>query len=357
MADLPFDLDEFLSVDENLDASILDKLPPAADESLYPPMSSEWLDAREFNRNRERAIPLIAAGKPYEHLLDRHPISNRAQTAPSQLVTDEQKARSPQLRSQSDLVRQHLRQQLHAARRRALKAGNPDLVHQRWLDNIDELYEFAGSPPEPIESMKNLVYKFVCVDTSGPFDPDNTQWMSKDAIQMRLSTRRVVFEGEDIPLTELAKRCGLSVATVRARYDAGIRGERLWSGRRLNAKYDIDVNGETVSLEQMAKMAGISPVTLRARIKRGIKGEALWSKDDLRTPKRRLKYNADTPEHLIRAELKELTRQYERAQKADPVNPREVAAIFDRILQAKRKLESLEARLSQVVTATKNGRK
>lgn len=352
MSTNPLDLDldamwEEAGLEDAPPDPILSKMPPQANEDEYTRMTPEWMDAREYNRNWAKAYSLAQRGEPYEHLLDRHPVTNKATGVVSQVVTDDAAGHktSNRLIGQSDRVRSHLRAQLHAAKRRAKREGNPDLVHQPWLDNIDKLYDFAGLPPNHDTPTDGRVYKFTQTDTSGGFNPDNTEWLSTDAIQMRLSTRRVLFEGEDISLTELAKRCGLSVATVRARYDAGIRGERLWSGRRLNSKYNVNINGAEVSLPQFAKMCGISVVTLRARMARGLTGDALVSKEDLRTKGRRLKYNSDTPEDTIREEMKALTLKYQQAQQVENPNPREVGAIFDELMRAKRKLEDLKFRL------------
>lgn len=338
-----WDEDDFDVTPTNPDIA---KLPPQADEDAYTRLSNDWLDAREYNRNWDKARAMLLAGstlEQVEHFLDRHPVTNKSKL--SQVVTPEIKSdvlkAGGRLSAQSDEVRKHLRKQLLAARRRALKEGNPALVHKPWLDNMDTLYEFAGLPPNH-GNPDGRVFKFTYEDTAGAFDPDNTLWMSQEAIQMRLSTRRVVFEGEDISLTELAKRCGLSIATVRARYDAGIRGERLWSGRRLNSKYDVNINGQDVSLPDLAKMCGVSVVTLRARAKRGLTGLELVSKDDMRTKGRRLKYNSDTPEDLIREEMKALTLKYRQAQEAENPNPREIGAIFEEISKAKRKLQDLK---------------
>lgn len=246
------------------------------DKSVYPPGSQAKAEAIVKKNRRDAAIAAHKRGEPWEAV--EKILKGDPERQLSQLVTPVGGAKRALLRSQRDYDRQHLRQQLLKARRRAEKLGDMSLVYQPWLDDIEQLYLYAGARPHNEAS-----FQFMTEDTAGPFAPGNVSWMSHDQQLMRLNIRTVEFEGEMITLAEVAKRTGLTAAKIRARYDAGVRGPDLWSGRNLGAVYEVDVAGEKLTLAEVAKAWGIKPTTLRARLKRGLKGMDLVSKEDMRT--------------------------------------------------------------------------
>lgn len=201
----------------------------------------------------------------------------------SQVVTPVGGRNVLRLKSQRDTDRQHLRRQLVKANQRAKDRGDRSLVYQPWLDDVEQLYIYAGPRPD-----NDMTYQFMTEDTAGPFAPGNVKWMSHDDQLLRLKIRTVDYDDginppENITLAELAERTGLSVSKIRARYDAGVRGSDLWAGRNLGAVYMVDVAGHKMTLAEVAKAWDIKPTTLRARVRRGLKGADLIKKEDMRT--------------------------------------------------------------------------
>ncbi|MNL02565.1 Sigma-70, region 4 [compost metagenome] len=232
----------------------------------------EWRDAAIAAHNR---------GEPWGV------VQNILENGVSQVVTTAKVDRLS--KSRSDMERQHLRRELVKAKRRAEKEGNPDLVYQPWLEDVQALYNYAG--PMPDNGDASTVYRFCTLKTNGPFAPGNVKWQSHDDLLLRLSVRTVEFwEGETRPdnpetltLAEVAKRTGLAVGTLRSRYDAGVVGPDLWSGRNLGAVYVVDFAGTKLTLKEAAAMCGLNVNTLRARLMRGLKGADLFAKTDMRT--------------------------------------------------------------------------
>lgn len=260
------------------------------DEALFGPRI-DWQDiddrmeraaARVRMERREAAIAAHNRGEPW------HVVKNILENGVSQLVTDHVGPRgNPRMqKARSDVERQHLRRELVKAKNRADKAGDPSLVYQPWLDNVQELYNYAGPMPDDGE-----VYRFCTLRTNGPFAPGNVKWQSHDDLLLRLNVRTVEFwEGETRPdnpemitLAEVAKRTGLAVGTLRSRYDAGVVGPDLWAGRNLGAVYVVDFAGTKLTLKEAAAMCGMNVNTLRARLNRGLKGAALFANKDMRT--------------------------------------------------------------------------
>lgn len=266
-----------------------------SDEKAYPKNSPQRVEAMVKMNRRWSAMAAHERGATEEQI---HAILNPDL---SQLVTN--RTWQDKRRTKSDRERGHLRRELTKAIRNAEKKGDPSLVHQGWVDDLQSLYDYAGPMPESDNELTlDLTYRFCTIDTTGPFAPGNTKWQSHDDLLLRLSIRTVEFwedetqrdNPEKITLAELAKRTGLSVGTLRSRYDSGVRGPDLWSGRNLGAVYAVDVMGTKMTLADAARAWGINVNTLRARLARGLKGEALFTKTDARTgsdkkPKRGLK--------------------------------------------------------------------
>lgn len=235
-------------------------------------MRRAWI--REKYDRRLRAAEALRQGAPEEEV---HNILQHGKARP--VTTCDTDNRTQIQAARSDLERKHLRHELVKAHARAVKKGNPSLVHQPWLTDIQSLYDYAG--PMPNDGMTK--YRFCTIDTSKPFAPGNVKWQCHDDLLLRLRIRTVEFEGEQITLAELAKRTGLSVGTIRARYDAGVTGPDLWSGRNLGATHVVDIEGTSLTIAEAAAMSGINVNTLRARINKGLKGKDLFAKNDRRT--------------------------------------------------------------------------
>jgi hypothetical protein len=91
----------------------------------------------------------------------------------------------------------------------------------------------------------------------------------------------LTLNGETHTLLDWAKKSGLPYATLRVRYERGVRDLTLLSkthmsiGHNRGIKHETVYEGETISLRALAKRLGLNYEKLRARHIRGLQGEAL----------------------------------------------------------------------------------
>lgn len=173
--------------------------------------------------------------------------------------------------SEEDVARKHLRQAALKALRIHEKDGTP--IHMEWVDNVHTLYALAGPRPTP-------THTFGCIDHKKGFVPGNVRWQTRDDVLMAMGRRMVEYNGKQVTLTQLAKYTGVNVATIRARYESGVRGPELWNNQRLNGKYIVDFGGKKLTLSEAARRFGIHESTLRARLQSGAEGDALFSRPE-----------------------------------------------------------------------------
>jgi hypothetical protein len=89
--------------------------------------------------------------------------------------------------------------------------------------------------------------------------------------------------GETLSLRDWAKKSGVPYATLRVRYERGVRDLTLLNkthlsvGHHRGVKHETVYEGQTISLRALAKKLNLNYEKLRARHIRGLQGEALVS--------------------------------------------------------------------------------
>jgi hypothetical protein len=64
------------------------------------------------------------------------------------------------------------------------------------------------------------------IDVNGPYSPTNCRWASSlEQVNNRRNNRRIAFQGEELTISEWARRAGLSTPGLTHRLDAGWRIE------------------------------------------------------------------------------------------------------------------------------------
>lgn len=88
-------------------------------------------------------------------------------------------------------------------------------VCSEWMDSFEAFYEHIGPRPEGFSLDR--------IDTDKNYEPGNVRWSSPEEQQNnKRTTVTVVYQGEEIPVTKLARRFGMKPDTLRKRIHRGV---------------------------------------------------------------------------------------------------------------------------------------
>jgi len=83
-------------------------------------------------------------------------------------------------------------------------------VCERW-DSFENFFEDMGPRPSDRHSIDRI-------DNNRGYDPSNCRWaLPTEQMQNRRCTLKINVHGEDVPMSELARRCGIPANTLRGR--------------------------------------------------------------------------------------------------------------------------------------------
>jgi len=89
-------------------------------------------------------------------------------------------------------------------------------VCDQWRHSFEAFIADVGPRPSPDHSIDRI-------DTNGNYEPGNCRWATrKEQQRNRRCTTFVVFDGERLPLAELAERVGISRHSLKGRMRKGI---------------------------------------------------------------------------------------------------------------------------------------
>lgn len=96
------------------------------------------------------------------------------------------------------------------------------VVCDRWKDSFENFYTDMGPRPTPDHSVERR-------DVNGNYDPNNCYWATR---LEQMNNRRVNvfynFQGEQLTLTQIARRIGVNVETIRSRLNRGATEEEAF---------------------------------------------------------------------------------------------------------------------------------
>lgn len=118
-------------------------------------------------------------------------------------------------------------------------------VCDRWLESFENFLADMGFRPGPEFSLDRE-------DNDGHYEPGNCRWAT---IETQSNNRRTneyyEFEGEQLTLSQIARKLKMSRATLEARIKRGMSPEEAFT-RKFHKKY-FELNGESTSIDQIAK--------------------------------------------------------------------------------------------------------
>jgi hypothetical protein len=83
-------------------------------------------------------------------------------------------------------------------------------VCDKWLQ-FDGFFEDMGAAPSPEHSIDRI-------DNDGPYSPENCRWATRQEQANNKSNNRILtFNGESAPMSEWARRSGISADTIERR--------------------------------------------------------------------------------------------------------------------------------------------
>ena len=100
--------------------------------------------------------------------------------------------------------------------------GRGIVVCDRWKNSIINFYEDMGNVPDGCTIDR--------INNDGNYEPSNCRWAINDIqVNNRRSNHRVLYNNEDITMTQFAKKIGMLPSTVRERIQRGWSIEKIAS--------------------------------------------------------------------------------------------------------------------------------
>lgn len=139
-------------------------------------------------------------------------------------------------------------------------------VCERWLESFENFYADMGPRPSANHSIDR-------VNNTLGYSPENCRWADSVTQQSnRDCTLKVMYKGECVALSILAKEHGLSPATLAARVNAmGWSIEKALSEPVKDKTPPLhNVQGRMLTSSQIESEFGVKRLTFNARIRRGM---------------------------------------------------------------------------------------
>lgn len=103
--------------------------------------------------------------------------------------------------------------------------GRGITICERWLESFENFYSDMGDPP--------LNYQLDRKDNSKGYSPENCEWVPPK-VNCSNTRRNVKYEynGEELTVSEIARRSGIHVETLRSRLKTGMPLEKALTKRK-----------------------------------------------------------------------------------------------------------------------------
>jgi hypothetical protein len=136
-------------------------------------------------------------------------------------------------------------------------------VDRRWLKFENFLLDMGERPPGLSLERR---------DNDKGYSKENCYWATRrEQARNKRSTRYVTYNGETVPLIDLAERYGVKSSLVRVRLDVlgwSLEEALMPKGRDRRVTHYVTYGGESVPLPELARRHGLDPALLRQRLVR-----------------------------------------------------------------------------------------
>lgn len=127
--------------------------------------------------------------------------------------------------------------------------GRGIVVCERWLESFENFITDMGFRPGPEYSIDRE-------NNDGNYEPGNCRWVTQE-IQSNNKRNNIYyeFEGEQLTVSQIARKLKVSPATLNARLRYGMSPEEAFT-KVFNRKWVV-VNGEQITMDQLSKRFNI----------------------------------------------------------------------------------------------------
>lgn len=103
--------------------------------------------------------------------------------------------------------------------------GRGITIAPEWENDFDAFYDYVSK----LEHFGEKGYSLDRIDNDKGYEPGNLRYATQtEQVRNRRNTVRVEYQGEMLTLKEAAEKSGINYGTLKSRYHAGDRGERLF---------------------------------------------------------------------------------------------------------------------------------
>lgn len=138
-------------------------------------------------------------------------------------------------------------------------------VCPQWAQSFRQFLADLGPAPSPDHWLGRL-------DVTGHYAPENCQWTTQpQQVRRRVYCRRVPIDGQMLTAQEVERLPGLpSRNTVLRRLASALPLQNAPAPKLYRASMWLEWNGQTLPLPELARRVGLPPRTLWQRIRRGM---------------------------------------------------------------------------------------